>query len=256
MAAMRIERKPGAYVKDPMRYKTQMCQNFAARGRCPYNKKCQFAHGAEELRPRMQLQGEANPLICREVAPAVAPSAAPAPPPPLPPPPPATLLMLQPYSTMPLPLPLPQSAPTVLPPQPPPPPPQPQSHATMAPLAPRPYSSLPLQPLQQQAPPRPLPPPPRQQQPHGSTVPLFPSFLAPDAGEESPAVEHLRFDNLSMRFEVPRVGGQASFMTESVRRQISFLWDEPDSPCSKENVLAEPFARNDWAAGSVAARAA
>ena len=30
-----ISRKPGAYIKDPVRYKTQMCQNFMARGKCP-----------------------------------------------------------------------------------------------------------------------------------------------------------------------------------------------------------------------------
>jgi len=253
MSAMKIERKPGAYVKDPMRYKTQMCQNFAARGRCPYNKKCQFAHGAEELRLRAQLIGEANSLVCREVGPAAAPSAAPLapPPPPPPPPPPATSLMSQPYSTMPMPMTMPQSQPTILPP--PTRPPQLQSHATLAPRAPGPYSSLPSQPLQQQAPP--LPPAPRPQHPH-QAVPLFPSFLAPEDGEESPSLEHLRFDNLSMRVEAPRVGGQTSFMTESVRRQISFLWDEPDSPCSKEKVLAEPFALNDWVAGSLAARAA
>lgn len=34
-------------------YKTALCRNFAREGgRCPYGRKCQFAHGAEELRAR------------------------------------------------------------------------------------------------------------------------------------------------------------------------------------------------------------
>jgi len=34
----------------PHRYKTQLCKNFVAHGRCPYHQRCQFAHGAMELR--------------------------------------------------------------------------------------------------------------------------------------------------------------------------------------------------------------
>lgn len=30
--------------------KSSLCKNFANRGFCPYGKKCQFAHGPEELR--------------------------------------------------------------------------------------------------------------------------------------------------------------------------------------------------------------
>lgn len=37
--------------KDP-RYKTALCKNYLAAGRCPYGKKCQFAHGEAELRER------------------------------------------------------------------------------------------------------------------------------------------------------------------------------------------------------------
>merc|ERR1719149_536016 len=37
--------------KDP-RYKTVLCKNFVAAGKCPYGKKCQFAHGQNELRER------------------------------------------------------------------------------------------------------------------------------------------------------------------------------------------------------------
>lgn len=31
-------------------YKTEMCKNYAAMGSCPFAGKCQFAHGAHELR--------------------------------------------------------------------------------------------------------------------------------------------------------------------------------------------------------------
>lgn len=40
-------------VKDPVRYKTQLCVNWKASGKCPYGLKCQFAHGADELRARL-----------------------------------------------------------------------------------------------------------------------------------------------------------------------------------------------------------
>jgi len=39
-------------IKDPIRYKTVLCATWASTGRCPYNRKCQFAHGDEELRQR------------------------------------------------------------------------------------------------------------------------------------------------------------------------------------------------------------
>jgi len=40
-------------VKDPERYKTVMCTTWVSTGQCPYNRKCQFAHGKEELRQRL-----------------------------------------------------------------------------------------------------------------------------------------------------------------------------------------------------------
>ena len=43
-------------IKDPARYKSQMCQNFMARGKCPYYEKCQFAHGTEEMRAAEELR--------------------------------------------------------------------------------------------------------------------------------------------------------------------------------------------------------
>jgi len=31
------------------KYKTTLCRNFEKMGKCPYKKKCQFAHGKGEL---------------------------------------------------------------------------------------------------------------------------------------------------------------------------------------------------------------
>ena len=39
-------------IKDPERYKTVMCATWCRSGECPYGRKCQFAHGKEELRTR------------------------------------------------------------------------------------------------------------------------------------------------------------------------------------------------------------
>jgi len=39
-------------VRDPLRYKTQLCQNWERSATCPYGSRCQFAHGKEELRAR------------------------------------------------------------------------------------------------------------------------------------------------------------------------------------------------------------
>jgi len=36
---------------DLRRYKTELCRSFAETGHCRYGVKCQFAHGADELRP-------------------------------------------------------------------------------------------------------------------------------------------------------------------------------------------------------------
>ena len=34
---------------NPAKHKTELCKNFSELGRCPYGKKCRFAHGAHEL---------------------------------------------------------------------------------------------------------------------------------------------------------------------------------------------------------------
>lgn len=54
MSAQSQDRKPPAksrppLIKDAVRYKTVLCQNWQATGQCPYTWKCQFAHGEEEL---------------------------------------------------------------------------------------------------------------------------------------------------------------------------------------------------------------
>jgi len=45
------------YLKDP-KYKTEMCKNWEKYQNCPYNAKCRYAHGKEEL---MKKEAEANP---------------------------------------------------------------------------------------------------------------------------------------------------------------------------------------------------
>jgi hypothetical protein len=34
---------------NPLKHKTELCKNFSEFGRCPYARKCRFAHGAQEL---------------------------------------------------------------------------------------------------------------------------------------------------------------------------------------------------------------
>lgn len=51
-------------VKDPVRYKTVMCNKFETLGKCPYGPRCQFAHGASELRERPALKPATNCLPC------------------------------------------------------------------------------------------------------------------------------------------------------------------------------------------------
>ena len=41
-----------ATAEDPLRYKTVECENWARDGKCSYGARCQFAHGAHELRSR------------------------------------------------------------------------------------------------------------------------------------------------------------------------------------------------------------
>ena len=58
-------------MKDPLRYKTQICANFQRDGACRYGRRCQFAHGAHELRERSQLLAPIVPedqKICQPFA--------------------------------------------------------------------------------------------------------------------------------------------------------------------------------------------
>lgn len=46
---------PSIKILDPLRYKTTLCDKFSVGGCCPYGVRCQFAHGAAELRPKPKL---------------------------------------------------------------------------------------------------------------------------------------------------------------------------------------------------------
>merc|ERR1719352_1564987 len=61
---------PHALVKDPVRYKTIMCENWTRCGSCPYSYKCQFAHGPSELRQRPRESRNSNGAKAKENTPA------------------------------------------------------------------------------------------------------------------------------------------------------------------------------------------
>merc|ERR1712137_882830 len=50
-------------IKDPERYKTVLCEKWVRLGECPYGRKCQFAHGEEELRERTCARCEEAPVV-------------------------------------------------------------------------------------------------------------------------------------------------------------------------------------------------
>ena len=50
-AASMVATAAAARRVDLRRYKTELCRSFAETGHCRYGVKCQFAHGADELRP-------------------------------------------------------------------------------------------------------------------------------------------------------------------------------------------------------------
>lgn len=50
-------------VKDPRVYKTELCKKFESSGQCPYGVKCQFAHGLEDLRPRIPMTTTAEDTV-------------------------------------------------------------------------------------------------------------------------------------------------------------------------------------------------
>jgi len=55
-------------VKDPQRYKTELCATYSRTGACPYGHKCQFAHGVEELRMRQDQPLSYKTKACRSFA--------------------------------------------------------------------------------------------------------------------------------------------------------------------------------------------
>jgi len=57
-------------------YKTRPCANWLKVGSCPYGRKCQFAHGAEELRAKQRPRAQETPT---QAAPATLAAVVPAP---------------------------------------------------------------------------------------------------------------------------------------------------------------------------------
>ena len=93
----------GPLIKDPVRYKTELCTTFTRVGQCPYGYKCQFAHGEEERRRR---NTHVAACFCSvhpsfpppPPSPCVLPALPPPPPPQPPAPPPAPPLLFLPAS--------------------------------------------------------------------------------------------------------------------------------------------------------------
>lgn len=52
-------------MKDPARYKTELCSTWMRSGGCPYGHKCQFAHGVDELRARQDQPSSYKTKVCR-----------------------------------------------------------------------------------------------------------------------------------------------------------------------------------------------
>ena len=46
------ERRPAPNNRHPHNFKTKLCKQFAATGRCGYGQKCQFAHGLDDLQSK------------------------------------------------------------------------------------------------------------------------------------------------------------------------------------------------------------
>jgi len=59
---------PAPLVKDPAKYKTELCATYSRTGACPYGHKCQFAHGVEELRARQDQPSSYKTKACRSFA--------------------------------------------------------------------------------------------------------------------------------------------------------------------------------------------
>mmetsp|Transcript_31285 Transcript_31285/g.76950 ORF Transcript_31285/g.76950 Transcript_31285/m.76950 type:complete len:205 (-) Transcript_31285:268-882(-) len=65
------------HIKDPVRYKTVLCNKFESLGKCPYGPRCQFSHGEAELRERRAAKAASAADTGSSSADAVAPPAAP-----------------------------------------------------------------------------------------------------------------------------------------------------------------------------------
>ncbi|KAJ2832863.1 hypothetical protein GGI24_001065 [Coemansia furcata] len=59
----RVLQNPGLKFNSNPLYKTRLCQRFTEQGDCPYNDKCQFAHGDQELRAAPEQPPQPQPQI-------------------------------------------------------------------------------------------------------------------------------------------------------------------------------------------------
>lgn len=215
-------------IKDPVRYKTVLCEKFLANGACPYGHKCQFAHGTDELRERGEKKEKkakrsraevdaAEPVSCQPCTKPAAPAASP----PLPPPsrPAAAALRLPPG------LGIEATA---------------RKAVTWAP-APE-VMSLSTPPTNQ--PPSPSTPLAENEPPQTAsrdwTAPrpaCEPAIRRNDSGLQP----KVGINSLTGKIELTRVGRQASHTTDGIRRQLSLLFaDEPDE------IAAAPTSSAIW----------
>ncbi|KAJ2066639.1 hypothetical protein GGH13_005639 [Coemansia sp. S155-1] len=59
----RVSQNPGLKFNSNPLYKTRLCQRFTEQGDCPYNDKCQFAHGDQELRVAPDQPAQPQPQL-------------------------------------------------------------------------------------------------------------------------------------------------------------------------------------------------
>jgi len=200
-------------IKDPVRYKTVLCEKFLANGECPYGHKCQFAHGTHELRERGEKKEKkekkpkrsraeeeaAEPTCSLCTPPPAAPARRAASPPPAPARPPALDLRLPPG------LGISESAA--------------RKAVTWGPevvsATPPPSPSL----------------PPCSQLPSPSTPPWTGENEPPQLSRSDSGVQpKVGINSVTGKVELTRVSRQASHNTDTVRRQLSLLFsdDDPD----------------------------
>jgi len=56
----------GGRVPDEHKYKTELCKKWVETGACPYEAKCRFAHGPDEMQTRLIINGKYRSKPCFE----------------------------------------------------------------------------------------------------------------------------------------------------------------------------------------------